>query len=598
MLPLLTLAFLLITILTPLQLHAQDGYEIRYHLVDKDTLRSTETGKLRHLFSSQSECMIYMENLTKNRQALGFLSFSIDSLYFTKGYAEAWIHTGKRYHWASLHMDADIVQLFQSVGLTNDPFLQTAIDLSKLAAVQEKLLGFLENNGYPFAAIRIDSLRMEGNGITATWMLDKGPLYRIDSLTITGTARIDPDYLHQYLGIPRGSIYRKDRLDELSARLRELTFLRESSNWELTRLGTGATLNLYLDARQSSQISALAGVLPANAQLGGKVMITGDVNMQLINALGKGEHIGLNWQQLQVRSPRLGLRYRHPYLFRSAFGVDLQLDLFRKDSSFLNLHMVAGIPFRIDQRRQGRIFYQLMATNLIGVDTVQIKARQTLPDELDVRSGSIGIDYQFTGTDYRMNPRKGAEVWVTLSGGIRRIRTNDLIAGLSRNASGQPFDFNTLYDQLQTRSYMVRARMQAVRYWQTGRQTTIRTGVQGGLVAAKGVYRNELFQIGGYKLLRGFDEESIYTDRFMVLTAEFRYLIGMNAFLSAFSDAGWAAQKISGIPKGVFHAGGGLGITLETRGGILNLSYAAGKREGQPFSMRQAKIHFGFVSIF
>ena len=33
--------------------------------------------------------------------------------------------------------------------------------------------------------------------------------------------------------------------------------------------------------------------------------------------LGAGETIGLNWQQLQVKSPRLNIIYQHPYLFNT-----------------------------------------------------------------------------------------------------------------------------------------------------------------------------------------------------------------------------------------------------------------------------------------
>jgi hypothetical protein len=46
------------------------------------------------------------------------------------------------------------------------------------------------------------------------------------------------------------------------------------------------------------------------------------------------------------------------------------------------------------------------------------------------------------------------------------------------------------------------------------------------------------------------------------------------------------------------YLGTGFGMALETKAGILNLSYAVGKRNDASFSFRQSKIHFGFVSIF
>jgi outer membrane protein assembly factor BamA len=111
-------------------------------------------------------------------------------------------------------------------------------------------------------------------------------------------------------------------------------------------------------------------------------------------------------------------------------------------------------------------------------------------------------------------------------------------------------------------------------------------------------FKNEVFQIGGYKLLRGFDEESIFTSQFAVATAEYRYLIGVNSYLFGFADGGYARNRTFTEDLSHFYFGTGFGIALETKAGILNLSYAVGKRDDGPFSLRQSKIHFGFVTIF
>jgi len=43
----------------------------------------------------------------------------------------------------------------------------------------------------------------------------------------------------------------------------------------------------------------------------------------------------------------------------------------------------------------------------------------------------------------------------------------------------------------------------------------------------------------------------------------------------------------------------GLGMALETKLGLLNISYAIGKRDEVKFNIREAsKIHFGYVNYF
>ena len=463
---------------------------------------------------------------------------------------------------------------------------------------QEKALKYLENNGYPFAKLQLDSLRINEQMVSGQWTLEKGPLYKVDSIRVTGTAKISSSYLQNYLDIPHGSIYRKDKLDGVSRRLLELPFLKETRKWDMTMLGTGSTLNLYLDSKKSSQINALIGLLPSNPQLGGKLLVTGEANLNLKNALGGGETIGLNWQQLQVKSPRLNILFIQPYIFHSKFGFDFNFDLLKKDSSYLNLNLLLGAQYVLSERQSGRLFYQGFRTNLINVDTNRLKATKELPLFLDVMTNNLGIDYQFNNTDYRLNPRKGNEWYVMMSGGLRKIKKNTTIMSLDTDASGKPFDFGSLYDTLSLKTYILKLKLAGAHYFKTGKQTTIRTAVNAGWIETENAFDNEVFQIGGYKLLRGFDEESIYATQYTIGTAEFRYLIGLNAYLFTFADFGWARNDTYAELVSHTYLGTGFGMALETKAGILNLSYAVGKRDDVTFSLRQSKIHFGFVSIF
>jgi hemolysin activation/secretion protein len=106
------------------------------------------------------------------------------------------------------------------------------------------------------------------------------------------------------------------------------------------------------------------------------------------------------------------------------------------------------------------------------------------------------------------------------------------------------------------------------------------------------------FKLVGYKLLRGFNEESIYTTQYAVGSGEFRYLVGLNAYLFSFVDYGWARNDTYETLYSNTYLGTGFGLALETKAGMLNLSFAVGKTGDESFNLKQSKIHFGFVSIF
>ena len=72
---------------------------------------------------------------------------------------------------------------------------------------QEKMLVYLENNGYPFARIELDSINIEDGIVQAMLKIEKGPLYKIDSVRNNGRANISNRYLQRYLNIPNGRFW-------------------------------------------------------------------------------------------------------------------------------------------------------------------------------------------------------------------------------------------------------------------------------------------------------------------------------------------------------------------------------------------------------
>ncbi|WEK36452.1 MAG: BamA/TamA family outer membrane protein [Candidatus Pseudobacter hemicellulosilyticus] len=582
-------------LMVPFAVPAQ--YLLKVTPVDRDSATIASL-KLTSSFRNRTACSTYVQQLPALLRAKGFHAASVDSARYDSLGATVNLFLGEPFRYAYLNTDSIDKKILDAVGWRRVAGSQQELDLEQTRQLQEKILDYLENNGYPFARLRLDSIVLQQDSLYALLMLDKGPLYRIDSIRNQGSASLSSNFLQHYLGIPNGSIFRKDILQGVSRRLQELPYVQEQKPWDLTLLGTGSVLNLYLAPKRSSQVNVLVGFLPDNTQTGSsKLQVTGEANVQLKNSLGNGESIGLNWQQIQVKSPRLNLAFQQPYLFNSPFGVNASFDLFKKDSSFVNIGLLLGVQYAVSANKTGSVFIQNTQSNLLTVDTVTVKSQRALPAEADVRAVNLGVNYEWANTDYRFNPRKGNELLISAAAGTRNIKKNNVIVKLV-DAGDPAFDFNSLYDTLELRSYQFRVKLVAAHYFQLTRVSTLKLGVNGGWFESPNIFRNELFQIGGYKLLRGFDEESIYASQYAVGTAEYRYLLGMNSFLFAFTDFGWAKSSSGAVRLSNTYLGAGIGMAFETKAGIFNISYAAGKRDDAKFNLRQSKIHLGYVNYF
>jgi outer membrane protein assembly factor BamA len=363
-------------------------------------------------------------------------------------------------------------------------------------------------------------------------------------------------------------------------------------------LGAGAIINLYLKPKKSSEINALVGFLPSSDPLlGNKILITGEATVALKNAMGNGEAIGLNWQQLQAGSPRLNLLFNQPYLFHSPFGLSTTFDLYKQDSSYININLMVGAQYALSPTNSGSVFIQEASSNLLNVDTLNIIASHTLPATADINAVSVGVTYDWNNTNYRFNPRKGNELSLLSSVGTKTVKENALIAQL-KDPNAPDFNFASLYDTVKRHSYLVMARLSAAHYFPLSKASTLKLGANGGVFSSPKTYRNELFLIGGYRLLRGFDEQSILASRYAVGTLEYRYLIGINSYLFTFTDVGWARNDVPGYHLNNTFIGAGLGMAFETKAGVFNISYALGKRDDTNFNFHDAKIHLGYVSFF
>ena len=140
---------------------AQDNYLVRYHLSDKDTLVNPQSLGFRTGFSSRNECILYIESMGNQLRTKGYITFSLDSVRYDSLNAEAWVYLGEQYQWSSISIKPEDAEIFTQMGWSEKSFTGKQLNFEKLGDFQEKALNYLENHGYPFARLQLDSLRME-----------------------------------------------------------------------------------------------------------------------------------------------------------------------------------------------------------------------------------------------------------------------------------------------------------------------------------------------------------------------------------------------------------------------------------------------------
>jgi outer membrane protein assembly factor BamA len=545
-------------------------------------------------FTTKDKCLAYVKQIPQLMATKGYISASVDSVWEDSSSIQLLLFTGKKYVWDSLCIRDKDWPLLNQLGYNYSSFSNKPFNQQTVNNIYKELLDYFLNNGHPFAKIYLDSVVLNNGLINANLNIDEGTLYFIDTIKLNGNLKLSKNFIMRYLDIKGHSVYRQNKLDKIDNRLAELSFLQQVQPYSISMLNTGAELNLYLQNKASNQINAVIGFLPSNEQTGGKLLVTGEANLNLRNPFGNGETMGLNWQQLQPKSPRLNLLFERPYILNSPVGLNLNFELYKRDSFFLNIHFQVGVQYNISTKQSIIVFGQFYKSNVLSLDTSFVIATKKLPDVIDLTETSLSFQYNFNNTNYRFNPRKGNELKIISGFGRKYIHENNAILQIKDTA----FNYKNLYDTIQQKGYTFRSTLSAANYFPLGRQATFKTALNAGWLQSQNYFQNELFQIGGNKLLRGFDEESIYTNLFAVGTLEYRYLLAQNSWFFVFSDIGYAHYKASSTKYDHTYIGVGTGLAFETKTGIFNISYAVGKRDDLKWDLRQSKIHIGFVSLF
>lgn len=453
--------------------------------------------------------------------------------------------------------------------------------VSDYPARAEAILRQLENHGYPFATVSLQTADPENGDMRPIIIIDSNIFVTFDSIVLKGDVKLSKNFLYPYLGLRKNMAYNEALMQAVDQKLQELPFATVVQPSGVSFVKDKAYLYIYLNNRRTNQFDGYLGLVPADEKTG-KIGISGDLSLALQNILHQGESISLHWYSSERQSQHLDLSVKFPYLFRTRFGVEGSFLLDKKDTSYLNLNYHVGLPYAFLNNSYIKPYFDYTSSSVLSPTLLQFDSDSSL---IDFRKTLYGIKVHYRKLDYLFNPRKGMDMWADLSVGRRKIIPNPKVEA-------------HFYDNLtlQKTTYRVRGAIRG--YIPIGKHFVITPQTQAGSLLAGPHYFNELFKIGGPGFIRGFNPNDIYASTYLLYSAEFRYLFGKNSFANLFFDGGVYEQQMDNRYLFDTPFGFGAGVHLAVKSGVFYLEYALGQQLGNPISFKTGKIHFGIQVEF
>lgn len=514
-------------------------------------------------------------------KSVGYITFSVDSIAETDHKFEVYIFPGRKYGTTDITIPEEDRLL---LGQTNTSgFLdQGRLPVGRYPAFASKLVNTLGNTGFPFAEVYLDSIIIEDNNIHSRLVVNKNQYIIFDSIILKGNLKLAKSYLYPYLGLRRNKAYNENAVRQVPAKIAELPFATEMRSSGIEFVADKAYLYLFLDKVRTNQFDGYIGLVPVNEETG-KVTLNGELNLGLKNIFTLGESISLQWRSPGKYSQYLNINADFPYLLWTPFGINGNFILDKTDTSYVTMNYTLGLQYSFKGNNYLKIYFDQATSNILAPGLLAVSEGNF--SYIDYRRTMYGVEFVLRKLDYLYNPRKGFSLLVNGSVGKMNIIRN------SKAEEG-------FYDDVEMSTLRYRIQGLLRGYIPMHPRWVMVLGADGGALFGNQHVANEMFKFGGMRTFRGFDENSIQADAYVIGLWELRFIFARKSYINAFFNGAWYEKNLSTQYLRDTPFGFGIGIAFDTKAGMFNLSYALGKQLGNPISFKSGKIHFGIVMNF
>lgn len=520
------------------------------------------------LFSMFSKCISHFHNL-------GYLEARIDSIHFDSSVVTAYGYKGSQYLYACILPDSISKRWFDYLGINVNRYVGKPISSITIGNMFFQTISKFENKGYPFARVELKNTRVSQGQLFADINVETGPLITLDTLYFKGDLKVNRHFLEAYLGYSKGQAYSEKLLQSFNQKLQRLDFVKIIRPNELEFIPEKARVYTYLSNNNANQFSGIVGFASEEGSKP-RIKFTGDIRLRLSNVFRRGELYTVQWQALTEGTQRLNITSSWSYLFGTTLGLNSQFNLYRRDTSYININPRIDASFAFGNANSMGLGIDFRSSSTLS-GIVGIKRYKTYLYRVSVRLGDLS-SVAFPVNDFMLS----------LTGGVgSRSIGGQTNLPINKSVIGESTLLVVSFIQLLKQNLILKIQLQGQAL-----------GVITKHSSSAPFMENELYRVGGYGYLRGFAQESIITPSYGVASLELQHRVQNSLNIYLFADQGVVKRYPTIFKEILWPTGFGFGLQVATSGGIINLSYALGCGLGEACSLKEPKIHVGFTTQF
>ncbi|WP_218598445.1 POTRA domain-containing protein [Polaribacter sp. NJDZ03] len=485
---------------------------------------------------------------------LGYFTNTIDSVKNTKQQYIAYFNLNSKIDSAIITTNKGSEIYLEKFKIKENTF---SIPIEKLQATLSEISTNLELEGKSFSKVKLKNITIKSKTLFAHLIINPSKKRTLNKVIIKGYENFPKSYLKNYFNIKSSDIFNQQKISEISEASNNLDFIKEIKSPEILFTKDSTLLYMYLKKHQNNSFDGIIGFA---SKENGDLLFNGNLEIQLNNILNTGEKYGLFWNSIGEEKQELKLNTEIPYIFNSRFSPELTFSIYKQDSTFINSKFDSKIGYHINSKIKLSLTYNAEKSENL---------KEKLSNNIETYSNyflGLQLKYSIPKNDYFLNNK--FQLDINPSFGSRE----------TTNKTTNQFKLEG------STSYL----------WELNSRNSIFIKNKTGYLNSDSYINNELFRIGGASSIRGFNEQSLITNKYTFVNLEYRYLTSEKSYLYTITDL----AKVNLNSKNQNLIGLGLGYLFNTSNSQINMSLSLGKVKQQETDLKSIKLTINWKNYF
>ena len=537
--------------------HLTFGQKNELILVAKDTIQNRIVSEIYHTKKhlQKKDALDEIDRILQQVKKRGFFTARIDSISKTNKELIAYLDLGKKINEIIIVTKKD-----NTNGIIDSGIDSIKIKTREFSDLTNQLLEQIDRKGNSFSEITYVNPLLKNDTLFLEMKISNSSSRKIDKVITRGYEDFPKKFITKYFLIDKNTVFSKQKLNQVSALSNKLDFIKEKKAPEVLFKKDSTHLYLFLDKIGTSSFDGLVNF--SSKENGKGLLLNGNLDLKLNNTFNTGEKFEIIWNKVSDEKTDFKINSYVPYILNSKFSTTLEFYLYRQDSTFINTNFELKTDYSINQKSHASILYSSEKSNyLLNISNNDLASYSNY---------FIGLGYELkkSSTSNLYKYKNGLNLNLTIG---KRKTDRESINQLK-------FHFSAFANvQINNRGYL-----------------NIKN--ESGLLTSKNYLLNELFRIGGANSIRGYNEQSIFTNGYSYSNIEFRYSLDTSSYLYSITDLGVYKENTTNKIKKLI--GIGAGYQFRINNNLVNLGYVISTNSSTNTKLNSSRLVVRWTSFF